>query len=225
MVLEDELIAAVAAEPDDEGPQLVLADWLQSIGDARGELILLDHRDRATPGGLREPEAMERLLLLAAEYGFPHANDAPPARLPFEGGGSYPVQYEVVHGGHHYYVRYRHHMLSVSIDDGAIDSGVDYPEGYGPLELLNSGDWTDEEEDVILTILSDAIRAGTPLSALCFPYTAWPLPHHRGTPHRVYALPTDYVAARGIARDRYGLAARDYQRWHAIWSRLRDNGS
>lgn len=225
MILEDALIAAIAAEPDDEAPQLVLADWLQSVGDARGELILLDHRDRSTPGGLTEPEALERLLLLAAAYGFPHARDEPSVRLPFEGGGAYPVQHEVTYDGHHYYVHYRHHMLSVTIGDGAIASGLDHPEGYGPLELLDSGDWSAEEADVILSILSDAIREGTPLSALCFPYTAWPLPQFPGTPHRVYALPTDYAAARGIARDRYGLAARDYHRWHAIWSRLRDHGS
>jgi uncharacterized protein (TIGR02996 family) len=40
-VTQDErrLVAAVAADPDDDGPRLVYADWLQQAGDPRGELI------------------------------------------------------------------------------------------------------------------------------------------------------------------------------------------
>jgi uncharacterized protein (TIGR02996 family) len=38
-VTEDELVAAVRADPDDDGPRLVYADWLSDRGDPRGELI------------------------------------------------------------------------------------------------------------------------------------------------------------------------------------------
>jgi uncharacterized protein (TIGR02996 family) len=68
-----ELLAVIAAQPDDPDPQLVLADHLLAAGDPRGELIVLDHLDRSTPGSLTDPAALDRLLLLAATYGFPCA--------------------------------------------------------------------------------------------------------------------------------------------------------
>jgi len=217
-----ELVEAIDAAPDDPDPQLVLADCLQAAGDPRGELIVLDHHDRVTPGGLTDPAAIERLLLLAATYGFPCAGAPDPEPLPFGGGGSMPVQYEVDHGGHHYYVRYRHRSLSVSIDEGAIDSGVDYPDGFpDDLGLLYDGDWTDEETHVILTILSDAIRAGSPIAELLFPFTNPSLPIYPGSPLRCYALPEAFADPRGIGRWDHGLAARDYHRWHRLWDRLR----
>jgi len=215
-----ELLGAIAADPDDPEPQLVIADWLLVRGDARGELIVLDHRDRA--GLLTEHGAIEQLLLLAAEYTFPCAREPDESTLPFEGGGGYPVQYELHHGGHHYYVRYRHRDLSVTIDDGAIDSGVAYPEAYdSDFDFDSDGDWTDEETASTLAVLSDAIRAGTPFPELRFPAMREPLPQYDGGSRRVYRLPEAFTRTRGIARDRYGLAARDYYRWHALWDRIR----
>src|SRR6185503_11788355 len=38
---EAELFAAIEAAPDDDGPRLVLADWLQQRGDPWGEMIVL----------------------------------------------------------------------------------------------------------------------------------------------------------------------------------------
>jgi len=38
----NELLAAIVAAPDDDGPRLVFADWLQQRGDPWGELIVLD---------------------------------------------------------------------------------------------------------------------------------------------------------------------------------------
>lgn len=214
------LVAAVEAAPADPDPQLVLADCLQAAGDPRGELIVLDHHDRATLEGLDDPEAIERLLLLAAVYGFPCAEPAL-RPLPFRGGGASPVQYEVAHAGHHYYVRYRHEDLSVTIDEGEIDSGVDYPDGFpGALGLCSTDEWTDEETLVILTILSDAIRAGTPLPSLLFPFTEPALPIYPGAPLRCYALPQAFTAPRGLGPRDHGLAARDYRRWHRLWTRL-----
>jgi uncharacterized protein (TIGR02996 family) len=39
---EAALLAAIVAAPEDDGPRLVLADWLQQRGDPWGELIVLD---------------------------------------------------------------------------------------------------------------------------------------------------------------------------------------
>ncbi len=216
-----ELLAAIAAQPGDPDPQLVLADHLLAAGDPRGELIVLDHLERSTPGGLTDPAAIDRLLLLAATYGFPCARNEVEPMLPFEGGGGYAVEYEVDYEGHHYYVHYRYMDLSVSIDDGAIDSGIDDPDGF-PRELntVGTGDWTDEERHEILTLLSDAIRAGTPLRELQFRCAGDRLPQYPGAPMRAYWLPEPFVAAHGLSRDHHGLAARDYHRWHALWKRL-----
>src|SRR5262249_51402228 len=93
-----ELVGAIEADPQDPGPQLVLADHLLSAEDPRGELIVLDHRDRTDPDGLTDPAALERILLLAAVYGFPCAREPElPELLPFVGGGGYPVQYDLDH--------------------------------------------------------------------------------------------------------------------------------
>ena len=38
---EAELLAAIHADPRDDAPRLVYADWLLERGDVRGELIVL----------------------------------------------------------------------------------------------------------------------------------------------------------------------------------------
>ncbi len=221
MTLEDQLLTAVAADPEDEGALLVLADWLQSIGDARGELILLDHGDRANPGGLADPTALERLLLLAAEYGFPRARPHQDAALAFTRVGRYPIQCQVDHDGRRYDLRYDDHALSILVDEEAIYSSLGASDEIALPRATRSGDWTDEEARVILTIVSDAIRAGSPIEELRFPYSERPLPVYDGGPARVYELPFEFRAPRGLLRWRYGLAARDHERWHATWDRLR----
>jgi uncharacterized protein (TIGR02996 family) len=222
-----ELLAAIGAQPDDPDPQLVLADHLLSAGDPRGELIVLDHLERSAPGGLTEPEAIERLLVLAATYGFPCARDEVEPMLPFESVDEYGGRDELHHGGRRYIVGYGTGSLYVWV----VDEGDDFdgnPEEYRPelaALLLDapdsfSGHWNDEERDVVLTLLSDAIRAGTPLSDLQIPYVGEPLPQYPGAPLRAYWLPESFVAAHGLSRDRHGLPARDYHRWHALWERL-----
>lgn len=57
---EDELLAAIYAAPDDDGPRLVYADALLEAGDARGELIVLQCARARTDGA---PTARERTLL------------------------------------------------------------------------------------------------------------------------------------------------------------------
>lgn len=217
------ILDEIRDDPEDPGSQLVLADWLLERGDPRGELIVLDHRERA--GELDDPAGLERLLLLAAEYTFPCAREPDESTLPFVGGGGYPVQYELDWGGHHYYVRYRHEELSVSIDDGAIVTGVEYPEGFpDDFTYVSHGEWTDEETAATLAVLSDAIRYGTPFDALRFPHMPDTLPVYDGGARRVYRLPLRFTQPRGIHRDRYGLAARDYVRWNAIFDRFASRG-
>lgn len=64
-VTEDDprLLAAIAADPDDDGPRIVYADWLQDHGDPRGELIAVQcalSRGRATDLVERERSLLER---------------------------------------------------------------------------------------------------------------------------------------------------------------------
>jgi uncharacterized protein (TIGR02996 family) len=53
---EAELLAAVFANPDDDAPRMVYADWLQERGDARGELIALQLANRTGKQTARESE-------------------------------------------------------------------------------------------------------------------------------------------------------------------------
>jgi hypothetical protein len=69
-------------------------------------------------------------------------------------------------------------------------------------------------------VLSDALRHGTPLAGLRFPHMTKPPPRYDGGARRVYRLPERFTAPRGLARDRCGLAARDYRRWLALCDRL-----
>jgi uncharacterized protein (TIGR02996 family) len=205
---KSKLLELMRAAPDDDGPKLVYADWLLARGDVRGELIVLDQRDRA--GLLAGIDELERLLWLAAEHGFPRLPDDPCARiLPFQGGGSFPVQYDVDHEGRHYYLRWRY---GFSID-------VDYETVLETdLDTLTTNQWTFRETTVILAIISGAIRRGAPLSALVFP-SGDALPRHpRYHLGRApaYVLP-DEVRASAPGSDRWTLQVRDFARWYALW--------
>jgi hypothetical protein len=85
--------------------------------------------------------------------------------------------------------------------------------------------WTDAEVAEILATIGEALHHGTPIGELCFPYDSPydgpPLPSYPEAPRRVYALPSSFARPRGLGRDRYALAARDYHRWHALWDRLK----
>ncbi|HWU88650.1 MAG TPA: TIGR02996 domain-containing protein, partial [Kofleriaceae bacterium] len=65
-LVEEGLLAAIAAEADAAAPRLVYADWLQSRGDPRGELIIVQHELRARPADeellARERELVERAV-------------------------------------------------------------------------------------------------------------------------------------------------------------------
>src|SRR5690349_11019619 len=67
---ETELVAAIAAAPDDDAPRLVYADWLLDRGDPRGELVVAQcalDRIEATDGPRGETRALrERVRSLIA---------------------------------------------------------------------------------------------------------------------------------------------------------------
>ena len=220
MSVVEELIAVIHADPKDESSQLVIADYLQADGDPRGELIVLDHADRNAM--LEGPEALDQLLLLAATYSFPRATPDPPM-LPYVRRRS-PDRYEIVHDS----VRYtldcagRGRWAEYSLLTIPVPASADDYEHHHGLEIeLGHAEWTDEEERVVLTIVSDVIRAQTPLDNIQFPYQKLPLPHYAGSPFRCYQLPPEFLGAHDLLRNERGLAARDYHRWHAIWKRLR----
>ena len=205
------LQAEVAGAPDDVAPQLVLADLLLSAGDPRGELIVLDTRERSEPGGIADPVALERYLLLAAEYSFPRAApDDPP--LAFHGKSSPSVGYILERAGRVYIVRYGAGVMDVDVSARTLATWR--------LRLASRDTWTADETVVILRLLGDAIREGTPLDRLRFPFMRDPLPVYDGGPLRGYQLPRAFNEPRGLRRNRYGLAPRDYTRWLALWARL-----
>lgn len=73
-VLSDQvqvLLREAKAEPDDDVPRLVLADWLQDQGDPRGELIALQmQRHRLAADDTRQIELARRERLLLRRYIF-----------------------------------------------------------------------------------------------------------------------------------------------------------
>lgn len=209
MTLENALLAQIRAAPGDGELRLVYADALLERGDPRGELVLLDTRDHL--GALATPAEMERLLHLSAEHGFPRLPDDPDAHiLEFDGGGSFPVQYWCEHAGHRYYLRWRY-GFSIDVDDvDVLETDLD----------LDTNEWTFRETNVVLSIVSAAIHAGTPLSDLTFPDEAGIRSH---ADYRVgrcppYGLPAPFELPEGATWKRT-LACRDFARWHALHRR------
>ena len=205
-----ELQRAIASLPDDDAPQLVLADLLQSVGDPRGELIVLDLRERV--GDLVDRDGITRLLFLAAEYSFPRARPEDPA-LPFTGYGSRPPRFATHYQRTHYDVRYRDCLLEVIVDAqprAAVTARME----------IAPNAWTADETAVILRLIGDAIRAKTPLELLRFPFTRDALPMYDGGPLRGYKLAKGFLDRHELAPNRYGLAPRDFHRWMRLWSRV-----
>jgi uncharacterized protein (TIGR02996 family) len=79
--VEADLLAAIAAAPEDLGPRLVYADWLLASGDERGELITIDDAERRGQfERFVDDPALYRLMELAARYGFPRFPRIPTTR-------------------------------------------------------------------------------------------------------------------------------------------------
>jgi hypothetical protein len=73
-------------------------------------------------------------------------------------GTSCPVQYDVDHEGHNYYVRYRFSWLSITLDLFSDDKEL-FVQELSTDEL--DGFWSDEATNVYLALISRAIRDGT----------------------------------------------------------------
>ncbi len=78
--------------------------------------------------------------------------------LPFEGGGSTPVQYRVDYDFSEFYVRYRGGILEVYAN--AIDFSDEELQFDARLGDTYDGYWNARETNVYLTLLSDAIESG-----------------------------------------------------------------
>jgi|GEM_PF-5299388 len=202
---EADLFAAMRAAPEDDAPRLVYADWLLARGDVRGMLILLEQRERA--GEPLTVAQLDQLLELASRFGFPRLPDDPCADIfRFTGGGSFPTQYWLHHAGHEYYLRWRY-GFSIEVDDETVLEG--------DLDTLTTNEWTFRETNVILAIVSTAIRAGSPLSELRFPDQAGLRTHPRYHVGRspLYGFPDDlYDPDRRVE-------LRDRHRWYHLYDR------
>lgn len=171
------------------------------------ELIALDERERA--GSALTIDELDRLLELAAEHGFPKLPDDPCAGIfRWEGGGSFPTQYFLEHDQRRYYLRWRY-GFSIDVDDTTVFDG--------DLDTLTTNEWTFRETNVILAIVSAAIRSGEPLSELVFPDQAGIRAHPSFHPGRspLYLFPD------GLYDPARRLELRDYPRWHRLWERRR----
>jgi len=74
--------------------------------------------------------------------------------LPFEGGGSFPVQYEIDIRETNYYVRYRSSWLTIDRNDIEV-----FEQCLNPADDTD-GEWNNEETTVYLYLISQAIRSG-----------------------------------------------------------------
>lgn len=196
---EADLLDAMRAAPGDEGPLYVYADWLLSRGDPRGEVIMLDQRERAGEA-LTLPE-LDRLLELAATHGFPWLPDDPCAGIfRFEGYGPMPMQFWLDHGGHNYFLHARYNF-TIYVDHVLVFEDS--------LATRWSGDWTFRETNVILAVVSAAITSGQPLSEIEFPddLEAHPRYHPGRSPLQGFPGPGPHRP----------LELRDYPRCHALW--------
>jgi uncharacterized protein (TIGR02996 family) len=199
------LLAAIEADPTDEASRLVIADHLQAEGDPRGDLIVLDHAERR--GLVDSAAALDQLLLLAAEYTFPRAEPDEPV-LAFEQTGEWTFQ--VVRGATTYELERDGDWWVMNIRSEDPDD-----DRFAELNL------TCELDARCFRVLSDAILAHAPLDELRFEFETVHLPQYDGGPLRCYQLPLEFLIPRVFLRNRFGLAARDYHRWHGIWRRLR----
>jgi uncharacterized protein (TIGR02996 family) len=204
---ESELLAAIAASPDD-ATRRVYADWLLERGDVRGELIMLDYLERTTPGGIAKPDQVGQLLRLAAEHGFPHLPDPDAELLAFEQLGRGNEHWRLLRNNREYELRRNANVLTLAVDGARIENGT----------VGIRGRWTDAQTNAILTIVLRVIQNNVDFQMLLFPSVEQiaTLPAHRLGP-----LPKYYSAE--VIED-FGsdwlLQARDHARWYEIYERM-----
>jgi uncharacterized protein (TIGR02996 family) len=207
---ESELLAAIAASPDD-ATRLVYADWLLASHDERsrkrGELIMLDYKERTTEGGLASPDQVGQLLRLAAELGFPHLPDPDADLHVFEQVGRDNAHWRFTCNGRRYELR-RDVGLSLATDGTIVENTT----------LAIAGRWTDAQTNAILTIVLRAVQNGADFRLLRFPD---PVQLAALPAHRLGPLPRYFSAEvlEDFEAD-WLLSARDHTRWYAIYERM-----
>ncbi|MDQ3365834.1 MAG: TIGR02996 domain-containing protein [Myxococcota bacterium] len=209
-----DLLEAIRAAPADPEPRLVYADWLLGDGDERGELITFDDADRR--GHFQrfvDDPALHRLMMLAARHGFPRFPDDPDdTLLPFTprgdgiltctvAGASYAIESdrEVIRAGVDVEPDDEGYRDLVDVDGvlypNAVEQGLRAPEAF-----------TAREHEVVLSIVSRALRLGRPLASIAMPYGEAIAELDRLCPRR----PTQEHALFGVV---------DYERWGQLWQR------
>jgi len=212
LVEGDRLLQLMAEHPDTFGYREAYYEWLYALDTLPEDLLILDEREQN--GELKQPDDIDRLLVLAATYGFPHPPDALDAHvLPWNGGGVYPVQYELRYREHDYYLRWRY-GFSIDVDDATVwegDLGV------------RDNEWTFCETNVFLAIVSDAILEGTSLAALVFPREQDIRDHPCYSAGRcpTFGLDRDFLLEHGLPDKGLRLACRDFARWWGLLEKSR----
>lgn len=212
MATESELLTAIAASPDD-ATRLVYADWLLARHDElsrkRGELIMLDYKERTTNGGLASPDQMGQLLRLAAELGFPHLPDPDVELVGFEQLGRDNAHWRFTCNGRRYELRRDRELLALASDARpTVENRT----------LAITGRWTDAQTNAILTIVLRVIQNGADFHMLRFPDP----PQLAALPaHRLGPLPRYFSAEvlEDFEAD-WLLSARDHARWYEIYERM-----
>lgn len=70
MIANEPFLQAIAANPDDDAPRLIYADWLEEQGDARGEFIRLQCQlETLAPYEPRATKLAQRVIELQREFG------------------------------------------------------------------------------------------------------------------------------------------------------------
>lgn len=201
--MEAELLAAIREDP---AAQLVYADWLIHRGDPRGPLFVLEYRDRTTPGGIRDPEALTALLWLAAEHGFPRVPDPDAHMLAWQRADG--DRYEATFEGKSY---------ELAIEGNWVVTRAG--KWFGQRQFQCPVRISDEVTNVILSVASRSVRR-TGAFELDLPQSLIAMRAHPD--YRVGPFPR-YASAEieiDFARPHWTLAARDYQRWYRLWERL-----
>ncbi len=200
--MEAELLAAIAAAPDDMAPRLVYADYLLSSGDERGELITYDDADRR--GHFQrfvDDPALYRFMQLAARHGFMRWPSDPDDAVLWEPvrDDAYRCTFEDT-----WYVA-EGNRVSWFASARREHDGARFPNAM-ELALYGVTTFTPREIEVFLAITSRAIRQRRALAEIIVPYREAIAELDRLWPDR----PTHDHALFGVV---------DHERWGILWQR------
>lgn len=215
MATEAELRAAIAADPSDPDLRHVFADFLLARGDERGELLSLDLAEREG----RELANAEPLLRLAAIHGFPRWPGDPDDALIRATREPHSFR---LHPDEHvmHEVSYRGFLLDILTYRREPPHGwAVHAERQLELDLRDSLRLTDHHVDVILSIISRAIRQQRDLATLTYPTRRSFEDLERFTRKRpaYYHVEIGVEAPGRPLRPDPLFGVIDYERWDELW--------